>query len=317
MRSDTKNLGKPEDFYSEKHYKSNYSSSQSIATSHAQNDSGVFELNFRDERYLPFEGAGVFSQWLLEIPEQNFDFSSISDVIIKVSYTAQDGGSSLRTAARAAYQSRLAKVASSGLLRLFSARHEFASQWAKFLNPDDGVPNQTLKVTLRKEHFPFQLDFSSIKINKVGVYLKLRKDKFQEQPHDPLTFALKTPIPMDKTPTLRIDDTDFMVHYMMHWQSAVRPIDATGLTIDIEVPRRNGVIAMTSPKVPNNIPNELWIKDSTRHDHVDSQGYIIDTTLPLPDSDYTLNADAIEDIAIVFYYTATPKDMPKYFGASS
>ncbi|MCC7454256.1 MAG: hypothetical protein IT222_08835, partial [Crocinitomix sp.] len=29
---------------------------QSIATSNGQNDSGVFELNFRDERYLPFEG---------------------------------------------------------------------------------------------------------------------------------------------------------------------------------------------------------------------------------------------------------------------
>jgi hypothetical protein len=35
---------------------------QSIATSHAQNDSGMFELNFRDERYLPFEGAGAISR---------------------------------------------------------------------------------------------------------------------------------------------------------------------------------------------------------------------------------------------------------------
>ncbi|MFZ0445444.1 MAG: hypothetical protein WAM95_12655 [Bacillus sp. (in: firmicutes)] len=29
-----------------------------IATRSAQNDSGMFELNFKDERYLPFEGAG-------------------------------------------------------------------------------------------------------------------------------------------------------------------------------------------------------------------------------------------------------------------
>jgi Tc toxin complex TcA C-terminal TcB-binding domain len=35
---------------------------QSIATSSAQNDSGMFELNFRDERYLPFEGAGAISR---------------------------------------------------------------------------------------------------------------------------------------------------------------------------------------------------------------------------------------------------------------
>src|SRR5205807_695366 len=30
------------------------SMTRTIATSNAQNDAGVFELNFRDERYLPF-----------------------------------------------------------------------------------------------------------------------------------------------------------------------------------------------------------------------------------------------------------------------
>ncbi|MBK9227461.1 MAG: hypothetical protein IPL67_10515 [Ignavibacteria bacterium] len=33
-----------------------------------QNDSGVFELNFRDERYLPFENTGAISSWRLELP---------------------------------------------------------------------------------------------------------------------------------------------------------------------------------------------------------------------------------------------------------
>ena len=33
-----------------------FDATQSIATSTGQNDSGMFELNFRDERYLPFEG---------------------------------------------------------------------------------------------------------------------------------------------------------------------------------------------------------------------------------------------------------------------
>ncbi len=33
----------------------NFAAMQSIATSHAQDDSGMFELNFRDERYLPFD----------------------------------------------------------------------------------------------------------------------------------------------------------------------------------------------------------------------------------------------------------------------
>jgi len=40
---------------------------KAIAVSNAQNDSGVFELNFRDQRYLPFEEAGAVSEWSLEL----------------------------------------------------------------------------------------------------------------------------------------------------------------------------------------------------------------------------------------------------------
>src|SRR3954454_3353909 len=41
---------------------------QSIVTSSGTNDSGMFETNFRDERLLPFEGAGAESTWKLELP---------------------------------------------------------------------------------------------------------------------------------------------------------------------------------------------------------------------------------------------------------
>ncbi|HEU0076705.1 MAG TPA: neuraminidase-like domain-containing protein, partial [Longimicrobiaceae bacterium] len=78
-----------------------FSASQSIATSHGQNDSGLFELSFRDERYLPFEGAGAVSEWRLELPRETnaFDFDTITDVVLKVSYTAREGGELLRRTA--------------------------------------------------------------------------------------------------------------------------------------------------------------------------------------------------------------------------
>ncbi|HET6991771.1 MAG TPA: hypothetical protein VFJ43_10625, partial [Bacteroidia bacterium] len=62
---------------------------QSIATSSGQNDSGVFELNFRDERYLPFERRGAISRWKLELPGtfRQFNYDSISDIIIHLNYT--------------------------------------------------------------------------------------------------------------------------------------------------------------------------------------------------------------------------------------
>src|SRR6185369_3665287 len=72
-------------------FHSNFASLQSIATSHAQNDTGMFELNFRDERYLPFEGAGVVSRWRIELPRENnaFDFNTLSDVVLHFKYTAR------------------------------------------------------------------------------------------------------------------------------------------------------------------------------------------------------------------------------------
>src|SRR5262249_37562222 len=69
-----------------------------IAASTGQNDSGVFELNFRDERYIPFEGAGAISKWRLELPTgfRQFDFDTITDVVMQIRYTSLDGGDKLK-----------------------------------------------------------------------------------------------------------------------------------------------------------------------------------------------------------------------------
>ena len=62
----------------------------SIATSKALLDAGVFEFGFRDERYMPFEGAGAISDWSLALPKtlRVFEYDTISDVILHLSYTA-------------------------------------------------------------------------------------------------------------------------------------------------------------------------------------------------------------------------------------
>ncbi|MBR3670270.1 MAG: hypothetical protein IKN70_09740 [Fibrobacter sp.] len=63
---------------------------QSIATSCAHIDSGVFAFDFSNSKYRPFEGAGVDkTKWILSIPEING--SEITDVIITISYTARNG----------------------------------------------------------------------------------------------------------------------------------------------------------------------------------------------------------------------------------
>jgi hypothetical protein len=95
---------KPNDRTQIKDYRTN----QQIAISHAMNDSGMFQLNFNDPRYLPFEGTGAISSWKLSIPLANnpglvkslippgktvgVDQLTISEVIMEIKYTALDGG---------------------------------------------------------------------------------------------------------------------------------------------------------------------------------------------------------------------------------
>jgi hypothetical protein len=149
---------------------------QSIATSHAQGDSGMFELKL-DERYLPFEGAGVISRWRIEMPiETNaLDRNTLTDVIFLVKYTAREGGDILRNAALAARRALLADAQNSPLARLFSLKHEFPTEWYRFLQQSDpSVPTQTMQISLGYERFPFQFRGQTIQINQVDLFLSFK-----------------------------------------------------------------------------------------------------------------------------------------------
>ncbi len=108
---------------------------QSIAASTSQNDNGVFELNFKDERYLPFEGTGAVSTWRLELPRQvrQFNYGTISDVILHVKYTAREGGSKLRGLAEASLKDRLDAVkqqlGQTGLHLALNLKQDLPAEW--------------------------------------------------------------------------------------------------------------------------------------------------------------------------------------------
>jgi Tc toxin complex TcA C-terminal TcB-binding domain len=132
---------------------------QSIVTSSGQNDSGLFETNLHDERKLPFEWSGAISQWRLELPAsiRQFDFSTIADVILHVRYTAREGGDALRSQATANLEDSIGAGRTAGSIRLFSMRHEFPSDWAKFKNSGAASPPALapLTFTTLPEHYPF------------------------------------------------------------------------------------------------------------------------------------------------------------------
>ena len=134
---------------------------QSIATSSGQNDSGLFQLNFQDERYLPFERAGAISRWRLSLPEQfrPFDYNTISDAILHMSYTARDGGNALRdvvtTHVSTTINQWLDELADqgAGLQRLISLKREFPNELHQLMLPAQGQ-NQGTELRMSKRYFP-------------------------------------------------------------------------------------------------------------------------------------------------------------------
>jgi hypothetical protein len=143
--------------------RSDWIKKQQIAVSHGVNDSGTFELTFRDERYLPFEGTGAISKWQLEMPKatNRIDFDSITDVIIHVKYTARYDGVLQNT-----IQDRLKNVHG---YRILSLKHEFSTAWYRFMNPETGKTEHELTINVSQKLFP-----PNAKNYKVtSVYLKV------------------------------------------------------------------------------------------------------------------------------------------------
>ncbi len=131
-----------------------YAASEAIATSSGQNDSGLFELSFHDERYLPFEFAGAVSRWRIELPRETnyFDFETLTDVVLHVNYTAREGGDALR---RAAGESARCRLPGDGL-RLIDARRDLPDAWYTLTAPrEDPHASRYLPLCLNAAMFPF------------------------------------------------------------------------------------------------------------------------------------------------------------------
>jgi hypothetical protein len=72
--------------------KENLRASQQVALSAGIDDDGLFTFDFNDGRYLPFEGTGAVSRWLLHFPNhdrQRSMLESLTDIIVHLRYTAR------------------------------------------------------------------------------------------------------------------------------------------------------------------------------------------------------------------------------------
>lgn len=144
-----------------------YAATEAIATSTGQRDGGLFELNFRDERYLPFEFAGAVGRWRIELPPENnhFDLDTLSDVIMHLSYTAREGGEVLRRAANAVAQQHLPGDG----VRLFDLKQELPEAWPLF--SEEGA-RKPVRIKLSQNMFPFLPGHRDVSIERIGLLIE-------------------------------------------------------------------------------------------------------------------------------------------------
>ncbi|KAH8728864.1 hypothetical protein GQ44DRAFT_818552 [Phaeosphaeriaceae sp. PMI808] len=163
-------------------------SSEAIATSSGQNDSGLFELSFRDEvRRAPFEFTGAAaSRWRIELPPRNnaFDLDSVTDLIMQVNYTAREGGPALREVAdRAAWR----RLPGDGV-RFFDVKSEFPNEWRSAFGNEAGRratqkhgPDQKKKrhghhhpsfpLEFSKRMFPFITNRREVTVSRIDIFI--------------------------------------------------------------------------------------------------------------------------------------------------
>ena len=189
---------------------------QAIATSQPNAATGMFDFNFRDERYLPFEGAGAISKWSLELPDQlrQFDYRSITDVVMHMSYSARSNDA-LGAAATAYITGNLAVLGNgTALTRVLSLKREFPDAFQTILSSGSG------SVTITQDLFPYLFNDKSISITECDILFLNKGGKSTPAPAQSPGQKLSTTNPLSiqvaldsQSDATQIDDIQLTIKY--------------------------------------------------------------------------------------------------------
>jgi hypothetical protein len=125
---------------------------------------------------LPFEGAGAVSSWHLELPTEiaQFDYNTISDVIIHFKYTSREGGSGLKNAANGSLKDQLNSLKQllneTGLHIALDLKHDLSNEWNLLKN------NGSIDLTIDKSRLPYMAESLTPEIASVMFIAKVENN---------------------------------------------------------------------------------------------------------------------------------------------
>ena len=139
---------------------------EAVSLSAPLNAAGVFVLSYETDELLPFEGIGVETDWILEMPKaaNPIDFRTIADVLITIDYMAlEDAGY------RQQVLQRLDNM--TGGQRAFSFRQQFADAWYDLNNPQLVQPaDRQMVVAFETLRSDFPPNASALQIDAVALF---------------------------------------------------------------------------------------------------------------------------------------------------
>ena len=89
-----------------------------------------------------------------------------------------------------------------GLFRGFSARHDFSTEWHRFLYPTGTAPNR-FAVSLDAERFPTFVRNRMIRIDRMTAFVRLKEGLTYDE-NDPLTLTIQPPTGASKVVELQV-----------------------------------------------------------------------------------------------------------------
>jgi hypothetical protein len=267
---------------------------QAIVTSTGQADSGLFELNLRDERLLPFEGAGADSAWEIELdPEHNrLDSNGLTDVVLHLRYTAREGGAQLRDAAKTALQQSAAPPPDSiKRFRLISVKRDFPDDWHAFQEtvPAD-AQGRELKLPISRRQFERILGRSDVRVIQVDIFTKWVERLRPITPGPGPRFFVEVP---EMDPEEPLGGLDLV-------------------TTDYEHLTTTSVTSIDWPVRDRDDPDFSHLSIAAKRGE-NPQGSLPEGALegdPDEDESLLLKGDALEDLWLVLTYTLAPPPAP-------
>ncbi len=147
-------------------------------------------LSFRDERYLPFEGAGAVSEWSLELftdlpsnnpnpgtpdfgkPLRQFDYGTITDAVVHIKYMAREDAGPFKNAAVKHLREYFEQ--DGAVPSLFNLRQEFPTQWHRFLNPTNPADKNIFELEMAPSLFPFRDEGKILNVNSIWLLARCK-----------------------------------------------------------------------------------------------------------------------------------------------